>query len=238
MVKYAKGAGVGAVSCFTNGILLTKEKTRTLLEAGIDLVEVSIDAYSREVYGKIRRNPHFDTVVGNTLRMIEMRNDLNAKTRIVVSAVNHAEFQAEKSDFERFWRQHADMAIFRRPSSFGGRIDDSSIPRNSVSNKAATAPCPQLWTRFNVAPSGRIIFCTTDWGDEEIVGDLNEPGVSIESIWNSEPYRVAREKSLVGELTLKCCHNCTDSAEARWKDSYEKMAQRFAVVKVDPAGSL
>jgi radical SAM protein with 4Fe4S-binding SPASM domain len=50
---------------FTNGLLLSPEIIRTILEVGLTRLEVSVDGGSRETYEKIRRGGDFETLVRN-----------------------------------------------------------------------------------------------------------------------------------------------------------------------------
>ncbi|MFQ5607406.1 MAG: radical SAM protein [Candidatus Zixiibacteriota bacterium] len=71
-MEHAKKAGIGPVDLTTNAMALTEEKMRRLLEAPIDVIDISTDAYSKETYEKIRVKGKFDVVRANTQRLIEL----------------------------------------------------------------------------------------------------------------------------------------------------------------------
>jgi radical SAM protein with 4Fe4S-binding SPASM domain len=223
MVRTAKECGVGTVTTFTNGILMSPSTARSLLEAGLDVIEVSIDAFTDHTYRRIRRTSYFDTVVRNTLSMIELRDNLEKETRIMVSAVNHPEFLPEREIFEDYWGERADQVLIRRRTTFNDRV-----PYSDWKNRRSSEPlpCPQPWTRFNVSPTGKVLICSNDWGDEVILGDLNLKDESIYSIWVSEEYRRIRQSHLSGE-EMAYCRNCTEDDGKRWSDSYEKIMARL-----------
>ncbi len=54
MVEETKKAGIGPVDLTTNAMSLDDEKMRRLLEAPIDVIDVSLDAFHKETYEKIR----------------------------------------------------------------------------------------------------------------------------------------------------------------------------------------
>jgi radical SAM protein with 4Fe4S-binding SPASM domain len=219
MVRIAKEFGVGTISTFTNGILLDEEMAVNLMEAGLDLVEVSIDAYTAQTYSRIRRTDMFPAVVRNALAAVGLRDEMGYGTKILVSAVNHHEFSPERKSFEEYWGDRADQIIIRRRTTFNDRI---SYPDWEKKTGKSQLPCPQPWTRFNVSPSGKVLICSNDWGDEIIMGDLNDPLQTIHSIWTSEAYRQTRRTHLNGEDTPYCV-NCTEDDGTRWSNSYEKI---------------
>ena len=73
LVKYAKKAGLYVLTT-TNGSLLTDKKIMGLLDSGIDLVYVSIEAADDEMYKTIRRGGSYEKLISNVRRFVEMRN--------------------------------------------------------------------------------------------------------------------------------------------------------------------
>ena len=53
-VEETKAAGITPVDLTTNAMSLDEEKMRRLLSAPIDVIDVSLDAFSKETYEKIR----------------------------------------------------------------------------------------------------------------------------------------------------------------------------------------
>lgn len=223
MIAYAKRVGVGTVTSFTNAILLDLKKSEAILNAGLDLLELSIDAYSEQLYQNFRGTNYFRQVIQNAENFIDARNRRGNKTRtrVIVSAVDCPEFQLEKENFRKFWSERADMVIFRPYHTYGGRL--GKIENYRVSEPV---PCAQLWTRFSINPWGKINACFNDWGDEEIVGDLNKPGATIASIWRSRKFEANRKSSLEKGSTLKCCQNCL-ATKASWINTYQLLFKKL-----------
>ncbi|MHC4942279.1 MAG: radical SAM protein [Planctomycetota bacterium] len=67
MVRYAKAKGIGVT--FPTNLTLAHKKVDELVESGIDVLKVSLDATTAETYHKIRGTDHFDRVV-ETLQAI------------------------------------------------------------------------------------------------------------------------------------------------------------------------
>lgn len=58
-----------------NGLLLTEEKSRRLIESGIAQVSFSLDAVTSETYEKIRRGGNFHKALENIRRFVQLRNE-------------------------------------------------------------------------------------------------------------------------------------------------------------------
>ncbi len=65
------------VEMITNGTLLTEKRTRQLIEAGLDLLWVSIDGASPESYADVRLGAELPTVIANLERFRRLRVMIN-----------------------------------------------------------------------------------------------------------------------------------------------------------------
>ncbi len=70
--------GKTSVMFNTNGISLTEEKSRLLIEKGLKVINFSIDAATAEVFKKIRR-VDFERVIRNIKRLSELKNEMDSK---------------------------------------------------------------------------------------------------------------------------------------------------------------
>ncbi|MGH9936000.1 MAG: radical SAM/SPASM domain-containing protein [Blastocatellia bacterium] len=220
LVRYAKRAGVRLVQAFTDAITLDETKARAVLEAGLDVLECSIHGHE-QTYESLMRNGKFERVRENVIRFRRLRDELGASTRLIVSAVDQPEFQTEKEAHRAFWSQHADEVIYRPHHSWGNRVDGvcGAVPETRHA-------CSQLWTRCTIGPTGKALACFNSWSevDEEVLGDLNEPGTTIAAIWRSERLDRIRQDHASGDYSLPCCRNCRDWTGSAWgQNSYEHL---------------
>jgi hypothetical protein len=221
MIEYAKKAGVGTVTSFTNAILLDEKKTEQILNSGLDLLELSIDAYTEDLYRTFRGTNYFKQVVKNAENFIRARNERGKKTetKVIVSAVDCPEFQPEKQAFKEYWSTKADEVIFRPYHTYGGRLPTIVNYQSNI-----VVPCSQLWTRFSVNPWGKVNACFNDWADLEIVGDLNKS--TIAQIWRGNIFEAIREKNLKANSSLTCCSNCLAS-KSGWIYTYQGLIEKL-----------
>ena len=220
MVRYAKRAGVRVVQAFTDAITLHEQKAIAILDAGLDVLECSIHGHD-ETYELLMRSGKRDQVRENVIRFRHLRDERDAKTKLVVSAVDQPLFQPEKEAHKTFWSQYADEVIYRPCHSWGNRIGHvcASVPEHRH-------PCSQLWTRCTVGPTGKVLACFNSWSErpEETRGDLADPGATLESIWQSDHFDRIRQDHANGDYSLPCCRDCKDWIGSAWgSDSYETL---------------
>lgn len=225
MIAYAKEVGVATVQVFTNGISMDEGLAYQTLKARLDVMEFSIHGHIN-TYARLMGNDKFEQVVENVTRFVKLRDDLRAPTKVVVSAVDQPGFQSEKEAHQRFWAERVDEVILRPYHSWGGRIERDDI--HTLPERRH--PCPQLWTRLTIGPSGKILFCFNSWDEKpsEVVADFMDPEMTIARVWQSERYNQARAEHLAGNYTLACCAKCRDWVGSAWgENSYESLLRKL-----------
>lgn len=216
MIRLAKQKGIGPVNFITNGVRLNEALTEVVLESGVDVVEISLDALTQETYEKIRKGSSYKRVMDNVHRFIEKRNKMAAKTRIMVSIIDQPEAAAELEAFKKYWEGKADKVITRIYTSIGGLVDDKKMKIDHSGNRW---PCPLLWRRFFINSNGTAEFCVEDWYSETAVGDVNKS--SIKEIWSSPAYEKVRQAHLSGKFyEVPYCNQCKDWKAREWGNDY------------------
>jgi len=225
MVRIAKHeAGLRVVSLITNGMLLQGNLAVGLIQNGLDLVEVSLDALTEETYRQIRplagqrareQKSPFNTVVANIVNYAQLRDQLNSSCKIAVSIVDQPLVENEIEEFNATWQQRVDSVLKRTFHSFQGRVAGISVPEKRH-------PCRVLWARFNVHSNGNIPLCYNDWKNEEIIGNLGDPNTTIAGLWAHPTYRHYRESHLKGHYP-GICGSCRDWTGLSWTNPYEKV---------------
>ncbi|NIO22163.1 MAG: radical SAM protein [Candidatus Aenigmarchaeota archaeon] len=74
MISYAKGKGI-YVYLNTNATLLTPSFSKRLISSGIDLIRLSMDGGTPEIYEKIRRGASFQEFCGNVKEFMKIRGE-------------------------------------------------------------------------------------------------------------------------------------------------------------------
>ena len=72
-VRYAKSKGIQEVGMISNGSLITEEIARGMVEAGLDAINISVDAAGKEVFESTRLHLDYDEVIGNVRNLVRTR---------------------------------------------------------------------------------------------------------------------------------------------------------------------
>ena len=69
-VRYAKQKGIEEVGMISNGSLITEEIARGMIEAGLDAINISVDAAGKEVFERTRLDLNYDKVIANIRTLV------------------------------------------------------------------------------------------------------------------------------------------------------------------------
>ena len=184
-VRYAKDRGIKEVGMISNGSLITERIARGMIEAGLDALNISVDASGKEVFETTRVGLNYDKVIANIERMVRIRTELGrVRPKLILSFVRQNN-SADEQAFIEHWRGIADKIHVTDLHNWAGTL-------NTVSD--VNYPCYRPWLTFTVLWDGRVSLCCADFDGRTILGDFNCS--TIQEIWNAEPYRLARRQHL------------------------------------------
>lgn len=230
MIEIAKSKTNCTLNLTTNGIFLTPEKSDILLEIGIDIIDISIDALTKKTYEKIRKNGSFEKLMSNIFYLINKRNKINSNTKIIVSFIKQDENYLEEETFTSYWETIVNYVMIRDLHSANNLIKkEESFLRNNLF-QTKRYPCPHLWKRLHIDFKGNIKFCATDWEIGSIIGNIGEK--SLESIWKSDFMNDLRKSHM--NDTIKdnsICKKCIDWASTKWDWGYERLVDKLVFNK-------
>jgi len=214
MISYAKKVGCN-VGIITNGSLLDKAKRKALLETNIDAVDISVDAFSKEVYEKIRQGLDFKKLIENVSTFVALRNKLKKKTLIFCSIVEQESVMPELKEALEFWGAIADKAISRKFLTFGlFERDENRVPYYS-----RRIPCFLLYDRINIDVNGEIRLCGYDSFGKTDFGNIAYS--SIREAWHSQELNRIRECHQGGRFDQAgICADCQDWPFHSWEINY------------------
>ena len=99
MLKQSTNAGIFDTWLHTNGQMLNEKNGRKLIEGGLKKLNISIDAYSKETYEKIRVGGKHDKLLKN-VKTFEIKKEYKADyLRVRVSFVEQKDNFHEKKIF-------------------------------------------------------------------------------------------------------------------------------------------
>src|SRR6478735_6885976 len=74
-VRYAKSKGIAEVGMISNGSLITEDIARGMIDAGLDAINISVDAAGKEVFESTRVHLSYDEVTSNIRTLARLRNE-------------------------------------------------------------------------------------------------------------------------------------------------------------------
>ena len=231
MIAYAVERSGTFVTLTTNGTIMNEKRTRRLLDSGIHMIDISIDAYTPETYARIRVGGDLDVTRTNVLRLLEWVKNSGAPTKVVVSYVEQPANQHETEDFKRYWEeQGADYVVIRRLHSAAGAVPQIARKMWESTNESERRPCPYPWERIILNPRGRLAFCPAEWEYKAEFADFAT--TTIKEAWQSNFMNSLRQAHLDNNFSCHSfCGQCPDWKAMRWPDegrSYADMIEDFS----------
>ena len=206
-IALLKEGGINATTISTNVSLLNEERSRALLEAGLDMIILSIDSLNKDNFEKIRVRLKFDEVLENALKFIELRNQLRPQTRIYMRMIRQEQNIDEWTSYEAFWRPRLspiDRLYYHNIFNWGGQLKGFKAVEGSYE---PLLPCVALWSLLVIFGDGRVPLCNVDYNNKHPIGSVLEN--SIEELWRSRVMNLLREQHLSGRKgETPMCKNC------------------------------
>lgn len=218
LMLYAKekGARVGLI---TNGSKFTAEKLTTLITAGIDAIEFSVDAPDAETYSRVRPGLDWQQLNRNVSLAVETRHRLGADTRIIVSIINQQGVDVKAA--EEYWGRIVDKVQVRKYLTWGYNKNHSADAAAYLPPEERI-PCPWLFERFNIDSRGEVTLCGEDIAFNEKFANIMTR--SIREIWHGPEFNYFREKHLTGHGNdIGICAQCPDWQYRSWQYNYWKV---------------
>ena len=221
-----KTAGRVSVELVTNGALLTDEHIAKLRTAELDVLDISLDALSRDIYEKIRIGLDYDTVLAGVERVVAA--DLPG-TSVFVRLVRQRDNAHEVRAFAGRWRKRGVPVFIYDVTNRTGALEQFDetirVPARSgfdafaermkrSASRAWLGHCPIPFASASVLHDGDVLMCTHDWARAEILGNLHEH--SLAELWNGSRMREIR--ALINARRYEAVPACRDCS--LWRDGW------------------
>jgi len=212
-VQFAKSQGIENVHCVTNGILLSEEVSRGLIEVGLDRINISIDASCSETYGRIHRtvstggpSDKFDVVLRNIESLARLRESCGSRKPSV--QVRFKDFELNKGELKAFVRRYAkqvdEINVYMNITNWPGSATANNLPDSLPILKF---PCSNLWSSLFIGYDGTVGLCCQDYECRFKLGDARRK--PLMDIWNGAALKSVRRLHLKGEFDKNpVCKDC------------------------------
>jgi sulfatase maturation enzyme AslB (radical SAM superfamily) len=197
IIRYVKEDPTARAEINTNGSLLDAKRGAALIEAGIDLVRFSIDAFSKETFAACRVGLDYRKVVDNVNRFIEAAAQTHGRVVTEVRMIDMESSRHEQRDFIDYWSARADRALivplYHWPWDEGVEM--------------ILKPCIKMREEMFFYTDGRAVLCCWDIAGRAVIGDVTKE--SVLEIWNGAVRREYAEFLSRGERgKILLCSRC------------------------------
>ncbi len=185
----------------SNGYLITPEIAGKIYDV-FDTVELSIHAVTSETYSNVLGGLDFNKTLKNIFHIGES-NKMRSKTvlRFVKQKINAKEY----SHFKKFWRRNGFAVIGFDLNSRLHAVKDFTKMRHREKwlqlielkllkwiSPLIFSHCPIPNTAMYIRSNGDVVFCFSDWTEENILGNINHN--SIYDVYNSLKMKNLRDR--------------------------------------------
>lgn len=205
MIKMARNYGVIDIRILTNGSLLTKEKIKNLLKAGVTFFSISMDAATAQTYYKIKGVKLFNRVYNNLKLLYTIREKMGLSLPVIrASFYPNPINKKEVSVFMKMVKPYTDF------------IDIQTFIDINNKGKSASAEydCDMPFRRLAIFANRKVAPCCAFHSKLLVVGDIKKN--TLKEIWNSNAMTAVRN-SFINQTPNKICKECLSTL---WKENY------------------
>lgn len=202
-IEYAKNAGMVNIFFSTNGILLDKQRSLSLIKSGITKVFVSIDAADQETYKALRNSDRYNQIVDNVKGFIDTRDSLGLQYPLVrVNFLKNSLNIGQVDDFLELWNGVADIIIIQEMNELIDANTDLFIEKPQQQYH-----CSFPFKQLVVNASGDILPCCTMHGIKHKIGNIGS--MTLYQAWNSQTAEELRQLHTAGRyIENPICRHC------------------------------
>lgn len=216
MIAYARASDrVVRIETTTNGSLLTEDRARALIDAGIDGIRISIYAVDTPGYRMVAKTTvEFEAICANVARLFALKAKLRPQLHVHCKIVDAGMSDDEKQCFQQAFTGICDSLHIDAIMGWSNTADrDLTLGRNPIFGisgaplKASRTACSEPFMKLAVNSNGEVSVCCVDWAHDTVVGDVRHE--SLVAIWNGSRLRHLRQKHLAGRRSeISACATC------------------------------
>ncbi|GEM_PF-5531039 len=194
-VSYAKEKGVLDIHITTNGLLLTDDLAKGLVENGLNLLVLSYDRYHMKAssLGEVEYTAFMQNVSKKVDRLRSRTRQSQLKIRVQSCVDDYSSDNIAKETYRISGLFPEADFILINP------VYESYAVRPHLMNMEEYYfyPCSYLWQRLTIYADGTVTTCSRDYDAQyNRIGNVNSN--SIYDLWHSTRLREMRKKHLHG----------------------------------------
>jgi MoaA/NifB/PqqE/SkfB family radical SAM enzyme len=194
----------------TNGSLLREARIIELLDAGIDAIGVSLNAFTSNTYSRVMGGLNYQTTLENIETLLKRAP---ASLLVSITFIVVRENECEVSDAIKYWSDRGVLCGAYGVNTHGGALENFDALRPSdapVRPKECYLPMESI----GILANGQFILCCADWKRESM--SRSPPSSSkISDVWHSSDVAAFRRNAIAGDFTHSMCRNCLGQTRVR-----------------------
>lgn len=189
-IRIAKDRGFPYVYLVTNGSRLTAEKSRKLIESGLDEFKISFYGTDKQTYNVTMKGLDFDVTIQSVRTFFKIRREVNAvKPKVIIQYIPQKENGKRVAEFKLLFKELIDLQIGDTLNV--EPLHNYGTGKNFVSIEGKpTTICDYPWKVMLILCDSRVAFCCLDFNGVQIIGDAQEE--SAIDIWNGKKMSAIR----------------------------------------------
>ena len=201
IIKHAKDILFAErISLVTNAVLLTSERSRRLINAGLDRIIISIYGLDDLDYKLVtNKKTSFANIVHNIKYLHEIKGDCKVHVKIIDRVV----LTLERLElFDNLFIKRCDTysiePILPIWPNFRPEGENCDLTQGLYKGVPAVdrLACHYPFYSMVVNPDGKVTPCLADWNESHVLGDTDRDGLN--EIWHSQEYQDFRFVQLMG----------------------------------------
>ncbi len=230
-IEYIKNISSGIqVGISSNAILLDPLRFERLVDSGLNSLNVSLNAASRETFEKIYRTNGFEKTISNIEHVIQNKpSHLTVQLSSMLVSLNLAEMLAKPLIFEEAAK--AGINITKGPvSNHCGNLENydkiAVLKKHQSSRKKLF--CHDLFEAAYILCNGDVIGCCSDWSRQYRLGNIAEQ--DFKAMWYNAQNTTRKRLMVTGDFSQ--CLPCRSCSQA-WNITRNLDALRAESIAID-----
>ena len=189
MIRYAKRSGnIERVDFTTNGSMLSRDLGLAIADAGVDRINISVEALDDDGYYAVSGVKIQLTEFINNLRFFyENKNDCHVFVKISDFGLGS---HTEQEFYDMFGEVCDEIAVEHVTNVWPGFAVDEKLKRteefdiygSAMEDRTEAQVCPYLFYSLCINSDGTVSSCLMDWNHIQIIADAKTQ--SLSEIWN------------------------------------------------------
>ena len=213
MIEYARKRDVARKIDFTtNGTLFTHDLSLAITDAGVDRINISIEALDEQGYYEISGvKIDFDKFLENLKFLYKNKNGCHIFVKISDCGLG----KYSEEDFYNLFGEMSDEMAIEHITPVWPEFEITKVEQGDVydiyggdmEERISAQVCPYLFYSLCVNSDGSVSSCFMDWNHKLIVGDVKQE--SVREIWDGKYLKEMRLNHLQMQRDVyPTCANC------------------------------